>query len=381
MITLINMQNESLLLMPGPVPMPERVRFAMARQAMNHRGAEFELVIQETTAMLKEIFCTKNDLLTISGSGTAGMEAAISNFCQGRRVACLVNGKFGERLYEVSKRYGDPVALASDWGTPLPLDALEKELEQGAEVVTLVHNETSAAILNPAEEVGRLAKKHGALFIMDGITSIGADKVYVDKWGVDVAITGSQKCLAAPAGLAALSVSPKAWELQCKNPPFYFDLPAYRKSAAKNQTPFTPAVPLYLALREACAIVLEEGMEARIARHRQMADAVRTAADVWGLSLFAKTDALHAYSNTATAICYPEGITDAAIRGKIKDLGIEVSGGQDHISGKIFRIGTMGAIGAPEILAVLAMVQGSFKKAGYSLKGDGVSAACEVLFV
>jgi aspartate aminotransferase-like enzyme len=308
------------------------------------------------------------------------MEAAISNFCQGRRIACLVNGKFGDRLYEISRRYGDPVALTSDWGTPLPLEALEKELEEGAEVVTLVHNETSAAILNPAEEVGRLSRKHGALFIMDGITSIGADEVYVDKWGVDVAITGSQKCLAAPAGLAALSVSPKAWDAQCENPPFYFDLPAYRKNAAKNQTPFTPAVPLYLALREACAIVLEEGMETRIARHRQMSNAVRAAADVWGLPLFAQPDALHSYSNTATAICYPEGITDAAIRGKMKDHGIEVSGGQDHIKGKIFRIGTMGAIDAPEVLAVLAMVQGAFKAAGYSLRGDGVSAACGVLF-
>ena len=144
------MQNESLLMMPGPVPMPERVRFAMARQAMNHRGAEFGQVVEETTAMLKEIFCTKNDLLTITGSGTAGMEAAISNFCQDKKIACLVNGKFGDRLYKVSQRYGSPVALTSDWGTPLPLDALERELEEGAEAVTLVHNETSAAILNPA---------------------------------------------------------------------------------------------------------------------------------------------------------------------------------------------------------------------------------------
>ena len=380
MYALINMENESLLMMPGPVPMPERVRFAMARQAMNHRGAEFGVVVEETTAMLKEIFCTKNDLLTISGSGTAGMEAAISNFCQGKKVACLVNGKFGDRLYKVSQRYADPVALASDWGTPLPLEALEKELEEGAEAVTLVHNETSAAIRNPAEEVGRLAQKHGALFIMDGITSIGADEVYPDKWGVDVAITGSQKCLAAPAGLAAVSVSEKAWDNQCENPPFYLDLPAYKKSAAKNQTPFTPAVPLYLALREACVIALEEGMEARIARHRKMAHAVRTAADVWGLPLFAQTDDLHAYSTTATAICYPEGITDDDIRGKVRDLGIEFSGGQDHLKGKIFRIGTMGATNAPELLAVLAMVQGAFNAAGYSLKGDGVSAACEVLF-
>ncbi|HDQ07172.1 MAG TPA: alanine--glyoxylate aminotransferase family protein [Methanoculleus sp.] len=376
------MENESLLMMPGPVPMPERVRLAMARQAINHRGAEFGEIMDGLSVMLKEIFCTENDVLLITGSGTAGMEAAISNFCRDRTVVSLANGKFGDRLYRIAQRYTDRATLlaAEDWGRPLPLTALETALDEGVDVVTMVHNETSAGIMNPAEEVGKLAKKHGALFIMDGITSIGADVVLPDKWGVDVAVMGSQKCLAAPAGLAGVSVSEKAWEMQCENPPFYFDLPAYKKNAAKLMTPYTPAVPLFLALHEACKIVLEEGMEARITRHRMLAAACRAAVAEWGLEMYPTFDDLHAYSNTATAVKYPEGITDADVRGKVKSMGVEFAGGQDHLKGRIFRIGTMGATNAPELLGTLAMIQGALSAAGCTPKGDGVSAACEVLF-
>ena len=200
------MEKEPLLMLPGPVPVPERVRLAMARQAINHRSAEFGAVYADCVRCLKPTFGTENDIVIISGSGTAGMEAAVANFGRGKKIACLTNGKFGERLFDISKRYGEPTQLASAWGTPLPLDGLAASLEQGAEVVTLVHNETSAGILNPAREVGRLCRKHDALFIMDGVTSIGGDVVEADRWGVDVAIVGSQKCLAAPAGLAAVSI-------------------------------------------------------------------------------------------------------------------------------------------------------------------------------
>ncbi|WOF16899.1 alanine--glyoxylate aminotransferase family protein [Methanoplanus sp. FWC-SCC4] len=376
------MQDETLLMMPGPVPMPQRVRLAMSRQAINHRGAEFAECFDDITRMLKPMFGTENDMLILSGSGSAGMEAAVANFCPGKKVASLVNGKFGDRLYKISKMYaGETVELASEWGTPLPLEQLEAELENGAEVVTLVHNETSAAIKNPAEEVGRLCKKHDALFIMDGITSIAGDEVQADKWGADVAIVGSQKCLAAPAGLAAVSVSERAWENIAEWKPFYLDLASYKKSAAKSQTPYTPAIPLFFALREACNIIEEEGLENRIERHRNMAAAVRKAAEVWGLDLFAKTDKFHSYSNTATGICYPEGIDDSKFRGAVKKMGIEFSGGQDHLKGKIFRIGTMGATGAPEILAVLSAVQRTLKEQGYEPAGCGVQAAAEVLKV
>jgi aspartate aminotransferase-like enzyme len=375
------MEKELILMMPGPVPIPERVRLAMSRQAINHRSAEFGAAYADCVRVLKTTFGTANDLFVISGSGTAGMEAAISNVGRDKEITCIVNGKFGERLYKISQRYGKATEIKSEWGTPVDLEALRGRLEAGAKVVTLVHNETSAGIKNPAEEIGKLCRKHDALFIMDGITSIGGDTVEADKWGVDIAITGSQKCFAAPAGLAMISVSGRAWERLTKNPPYYLDLAAYRKSAGGKpmETPYTPAVPLFLALREACLMIEEEGLPARIARHQKMSGAVQAAAKAWGLPLFPKIDKLHQYSSTVTAIEYPEGVKDDEMRGIVKKMGIVIAGGQDHLKGKIFRIGSMGAVGAPEILATLAATQHALKKCGFKAKGDGVGAASEVL--
>ena len=176
-------------------------------------------------------------------------------------------------------------------------------------------------------------------------------------------------------------MSGRAWEQLTKNPPYYLDLAAYRKSAAGKpmETPYTPAVPLFFALREACLIIEEEGLANRISRHQKMAQAVRAAAQAWGLHLFPKIDAKHEYANTVTAVSYPEGVKDDDVRAVTKKMGIIVAGGQDHLKGKIFRIGTMGAVGAPEILATLAAMQFGLKKAGYKIKDDGVGAAAEVL--
>lgn len=375
------MENERLLMLPGPVPVPERVRQAMMRQAINHRGPEFGAAYAESVDVLKDCFGTRNEVYIISGSGTAGMEAAIANFGQGKKIASLVNGKFGERLWKIGQRCGEATAINSEWGTPVDLDALAEALENGAEMVTMVHNETSAGILNPAKEVGKLARKHDALFVMDGVTSVGGDDVRMDEWGVDVAIVGSQKCLAAPAGLAAVAVSNRAWERIAEKRPFYLDLAAYRKNGQKTpmETPYTPAVPLFLALAEALKMIREEGMQARIARHHRMSASVRAAVAAWGLEMFPTLDAVSAYSNTVTAAKMPAGITDSALRGTVKKMGIEIAGGQDHLKGKIFRIGSMGAVSAPEILATLATVQYALRKAGVAGVGDGVEAAAEVL--
>jgi aspartate aminotransferase-like enzyme len=375
------MEKELLLMLPGPVPMPERVRYAMMRQAINHRSPEFGAVYADCVRILKTAFGTTNDLFVISGSGTAGMEAAVANVGKDKQIACITNGKFGERLLKISQRYGQAHEIKSEWGTPVNFEALKAQLEAGAQVVTLVHNETSAGIKNPAEEIGKLCRKHDALFIMDGITSIGGDVVEADKWGVDIAITGSQKCLAAPAGLAMVSVSARAWERVTKSPPFYLDLAAYRKSAGGKpmETPYTPAVPLFLALREACLLIEEEGLPARIARHQKMSGAVQAAAKVWGLTLFPKTDKLHSPSSTVTAIEYPQGVKDDDVRGTIKKMGIVIAGGQDHLKGKIFRIGSMGAVSAPEILATLAATQHALRRSGFRTRGEGVEAASEVL--
>ncbi len=375
------MEKEPLLMIPGPVPMPERVRLAMARQAINHRGTEFGEIYADCARVLKEAFGTRNELFVISGSGTAAMEAAIANFGRNRKIVSMVNGKFGERLYKIAQRYGTATEIPSEWGTPLDLAKLKQHLDEGAEMVTLVHNETSAGIRNPAEEIGRLAAEYDALFVMDGITSIGGDEVRVDDWGADLAVVGSQKCLAAPAGLSAISVSDRAWERISSDRPFYLDLAAYRKSASGKlmETPYTPAVPLFFALREACRMVEEEGLPKRIARHRKMAGAVRAAAAAWGLELFPRLDQKHAYSNTVTAVRLPAGLSDSDFRGTIKKAGIEIAGGQDHLKGKIFRIGSMGAVGAPEILATLTAVQNSLRTHGFVPEQDGVTAAFEVL--
>ena len=375
------MEHEPLLMIPGPVPVPQRVRAAMTLQAINHRGPEFGAAYADTVRVLKTLFGTESDLYIISGSGSSGMEAGVANFARDRSIVSLVNGKFGDRFAKIGERYaGSITVLESDWGTPLDLEGLERELEAGAEVVTMVHNETSAGIKNPAPEVGKLARKHDALFIMDGVTSIGGDDVRMDEWGVDIAVTGSQKCLAAPAGLAAIAVSERAWDRLAEERPFYLDMAAYRKSGSKAamETPYTPAVPLFLALREACRIIEEEGIPARIARHRRMTDAVRAAAKAWGVDLFPELDALHTYSNTVTALRIPDGITDDALRGMVKKFGIEIAGGQDHLKGKIFRIGTMGSVGAQEILATAAAIQYALRKAGFAA-GDGVEAAAGVL--
>jgi len=381
-VYLIFMEDELLLMLPGPVPLPERVRAVMARQAINHRGAEFGKAYADIVRVLKGLFGTKNNPLVISGSGTAGMEAAVANFGKGRRMAHLINGKFGERMFIIGQRYAaESRPIESAWGAPLNLDALSAALEDGCEVVTMVHNETSAGILNPAAEVGKLCRKHDALFIMDGITSIGGDIVQADEWGVDVAVVGSQKCLAAPAGLAAVSVSDRAWDRLVKNPPYYLDLAAYKKNAAKDpmETPYTPAVPLFLALREACLIIEEEGIDARIARHHTMARAVRKAVDAWGLEMYPTIDHLHQYSNTVTAACIPSGSNDKEFRGIVKKLGIQIAGGQDHLKDKIFRIGHMGAVSAPEILATLAAVEYAIRKTGHAVRDSGVMAAAEEL--
>jgi aspartate aminotransferase-like enzyme len=309
------------------------------------------------------------------------MEAAIGNFGRDRRIVSLVNGKFGERMAKIGERYGDVTLIESDWGTPLDLEGLEKALGEGADMVTLVHNETSSGIKNPAEAVGKMARKHDALLVMDGITSIGGDVVDVDGWGADIAFVGSQKCLAAPAGLSAISVSGRAWERLSEKRPYYLDLAAYRKSAAGSpmETPYTPAIPLFLALREALALVEKEGLERRIGRHRRLAEAVRAAAGAWGLTLFPRIDPLHAFSNTVTAVAIPGGVNEKVLRATVKGFGIEIAGGQDHLKGKIFRIGHMGAVGAPEILSTLSAVEFALGKAGWKVRESGVAAACRVL--
>ncbi|KCZ72823.1 serine-pyruvate aminotransferase/archaeal aspartate aminotransferase [Candidatus Methanoperedens nitroreducens] len=380
----MNLEN-TLLMIPGPVPVAPRILRAMSKPIIGHRGKEFGDMYSECRHILSELFATKNDIFIISGSGSCAMEAAVGNVIgENDTLVTIENGKFGERFREIGERYGKVRSVKFDWtkGESIELDRVEDALDAGAKAVTLVHNDTSVGIKNPAKEVGALAKKYGALFIMDGVTTIGGDEVLVDKWGVDLAVVGSQKCIGAPPGLSAISVSKKAWDSIVERPPYYMDLKAYRKSASKEiaQTPYTPAVPLFFALHEALRIIKEEGLEARIKRHARFAEAIRAAADAMDVEMFPQLNEYSRYSNTVTAMKIPTGIDDKKLRGGIKDLGIQVSGGQGPLEGKIFRIGSMGNISKLDILSTIQTVELVLHKNDVVKKmGTGVEAASNVL--
>ena len=341
------MANEPLLMIPGPVMLHPRVLQAMSRQMISHRDKAFSAIYDECRNTFRDIVNTKSDAFVLTGSGSAAMEAAIANLVKGDRVVAIVNGKFGERFRDIGQRYGQVESLEFEWGTPVDLARVEAALAKApTKLIAMVHNETSAGVKNPVEEVGKLARKHDALFVVDTITSAGGDVVLGDKWGIDVLVSGSQKSLGAPSGLAPIAVSPKAWDQMVKNPPYYLDLKKYKKSAEKEgkaETPYTPAITLFYGMQEAMRVIREEGMPARIARHRKGAEAIRAAAKALGLELYPVTDAHTVLSNTVTAIRTPAGITDRDLRGTIKAKGITISGGQDRLEGKIFRIPSMNA--------------------------------------
>jgi aspartate aminotransferase-like enzyme len=374
----MNLEN-TLMMIPGPVPIAPRIQRAMGRPMFGHRGEEFGAVYDECREILAGLFGTDNEIFIISGSGTASIEAAIGNLIgKDDTIVTIENGKFGERLCEIGERYGKTVTLKYEWGTPIDLVAVDKALENGAKAVAMVHNETSSAIRNPVEEVARLAKKHGALFIMDAITTVGGDTVLVDEWGVDIAFVGSQKCIAAPPGLSAITVSDAAWDAMVDKPPYYLDLKAYRKSGSNNptQTPYTPGVPLFMAMREALRIVKEEGMDRRRHRHAQGAAAVRAAAEALGIELFPRIDKYHSYSNTVTAMNIPDGITDKQLRGEMLDMNIQISGGQSHLKGKIFRIGSMGNFTSTDMITTISILELVLHRHGIIDNiGEGVKAA------
>jgi len=394
-ISAIDMEEE-LLMIPGPVPVIPRIREAMSKPVINHRGDEFGMILEMIVEDLKNIFQTSNDLFVLSGSGTCAMEAAIGNLIRrsngrgGSEMACITitNGKFGERFKEIAERYGAETVkpVHFEWGYPIEIEQIKEALEKSPQlkVITMVHNETSTGILNPVKEVGKLATQHDAVFVLDGITSIGGDEVPVDRLGVDIAIVGSQKCLGTTPGLSALSVSEKALNLMRENPsrPYYTDLLAYKKSFEKKQTPYTPALPLFFGLKEALEVIREEGMARRIERHRLLSKAVRTAATSLGLSLFPKLNEVSNYSNTVTAINIPlaNGISDEQIRGGMKKKGVTVAGGQEKLKGKIFRIATMGNITGREVLRTIEALEQVLKEHKFiEAEGKGTEEAKEVL--
>lgn len=370
------------LFIPGPVELSQEVLLAMAQPLVGHRTSDFEEMLVQCWSDLKEIFQTKNDVILITGSGTAAMDAAVaSTISEGEEFICIGGGKFGERFKEIVQSYGGVAKeVKVEWGKTFDAAQVEKTVaESDAKAITLTHNETSTGVLHSAEAIGKIAKEYDLLFIMDAITSLGGDYVKTDEWGVDICVAGSQKCLAAPPGLAMLSVSEKAWEVISKNKTknYYLDLASYKKSLDKKTTPFTPSVTLIYGLHAALKELKREGLENRIKRHRMLAKVAREAIKAVNLELFPSEDVA---SNTVTAIKIPHGLTDEDIRGGLKkDFGILLAGGQEHLKGKIFRIGHMGNVGYLDLVEVISALEVVLKKAGHRFElGSGVKAAEEV---
>lgn len=371
------------LLIPGPVEVSSEVMLNLAKPLIGHRTPQFEEILVECWDMLKEVFRTKNDTLIITGSGTAAMDAAVASCVgEGDEIVCITGGKFGERFLEIAKGYGAKVReIKVEWGEAVNPERVEETVaESNAKVITLTHNETSTGVLHDAEKIGKIAREYGMIFIVDGISSVAGNDVRTDEWGIDICITGSQKCIAAPPGLAMLSVSERAWEVIEENDTknYYLNLKFYRKSLKKRTTPFTPSVSLVFALHKALKDVLSEGLENRIKRHKKLAKATREAIKAMNLELFPKEEIS---SNTVTAIKIPEGLTDADIRGRmLKEHGILLAGGQAKLKGKIFRIGHMGNVTYSQLLGVLSALELTLKRAGHEFKlGEGIEAAENII--
>jgi aspartate aminotransferase-like enzyme len=349
--------EDTIFLLPGPVKMHPRVVRAMDRPAMNHRGKAFRDVNAEIRELLREAFATEHDVAVLSGSGTAGLEACVASVLRrDDEVLCLVSGKFSERLHELCRLHAKATALEFPWGGGIDLERVASTLEEGDyRALAFCHNETSTGVTNPAREVADLARKHDLLTLVDGITSVAGIEVRPDAWGLDLVVTGSQKCLAAPPGLAAVAVSPRALEACHDETAYYLNLRRHVEALQRDDTPYTPAVPLFLALREALRLLHEEGLETRIRRTAKLAEATRAAAKAMGLSLFPEESLA---SNTVTAVRYPPGVEDGAFRRRLLEAHrVVLAGGQAQLKGTIFRIGHMGVCSFGDLVPAFAAME------------------------
>ncbi len=376
------------LMLPGPVEIHPLVQMAMNRPIYGHRTNEFRTLITRSMEKLKPFFGTnKNEVYILTGSGTVGLVAGLSNILRkGDKVISIVNGKFSDRQAKIAKRLGaNVIPITADYGDAVTPEELEKIIEENTDAIALTfcHNETSTGVLAPAREYAGIASKHGILTIADGITSIGGDEFKMDEWGINVAVSGSQKCFGLPPGLAFISLDEKAWkrveEVHDETTDFYVDMIAMRDGMAKKRdTPFTPAISLIYGLDKQLDLMLEEGVENRIYRHRLMGKAFRAAFKAMNLNLFVKNEKY--YSNTVTAVEYPSGMADDEFRKRLRYYGIAVAPGQGSLKGKIFRVAHMNWTGPREVLMTISTMELVLKELGHEIElGKGVAAAQKVL--
>ncbi len=370
------------LLTPGPTPVPEETLLELAKQVTYHRTAQFRQVLTEVVEDLQYVYCTKNSVVALTASGTGGMEAALGNAVPpGGKVICLISGRWGERWRNLAKALGiEAVNVTVPYGESVRPDQLAAALKQhpDAVAVCVTLSETATGARNDVRAFGRLVAASPAVLLVDAISGLGVVECRTDDWHIDLCVTGSQKALMLPPGLAFVSVSDKAWQRIDATAPraFYFDLRRYRDSLKNGDTPFTPANTLIRALRHSLKRLRAEGLENAWARQSRIAAAARAGVQALGLELFAREPA-----DGLTVFKVPEGLDGVALVTKLeKQYGLKLAGGQDTLKGKIVRLAHMGYIDQFDVLAAISGLELVLLEMGHPVEaGAGVAAAQQVL--
>jgi aspartate aminotransferase-like enzyme len=375
------MAFKDYLMIPGPTPVPEKILAAMARQMIGHRGPVFKGIFKECEEGIKWAHQTASEVMFITGSATAGMEASVANmFSPGDKVIVANIGSFGGRFVKICKAYNlDVIDYKLERGKPADPAQIDKLLTENKGVKGLLfqHNETSTAVINDVEAITKIANKHGVLTVVDAISGLLTTPIKQDEWGIDVLISGSQKAYMIPPGLAFVTVSERAWKAQesSKSPKHYWDFSILRKEAKENGATYTtPPLTLFYALVEGLKLLKAEGFDNILKRHEMNMKAVRAGVRASGLRLFVEDD--KCASRAVTAIIPPEGIDGEKVRSEIRKFGVEVAPGQNELKGKIFRIGHLGYIDKLDIVGVFAALELTLKGLGAKIElGKGVAAA------
>lgn len=381
------MKDKTFLMIPGPTPVPESVMLDIAKHPIGHRSSEFSSILEEVYTNLKYVFQTQNDVFIYTSSGTGAMCAALENLINpGDKVLSLVLGNFGNRWAKIAESRGAIVEkIEVNAGEVINPEILKKRLDEDIDkeikIVTLTHSETSTGAANDIQTLCSLIRAHGALSVVDGVTSVCAMPCKPDEWGIDVLVSGSQKGFMIPPGLAFLTANERAWNVyeQCKNPSFYFDWGAYRKSTRANSTPFTPAVNLIVGLNTALKMIKSEGIENVNMRHKKHCLALRAALRALNLELLVPDDKNSSYA--ITSILPPEDISVPDIRKTLKeDYDIVVANGQNQLKDKIFRIGTLGFVSDRDLISCIGALESTLYKLGHKFTlGNGLKTLIEEL--
>jgi len=355
------------LRIPGPTPCPPETLQALSKQMINHRGDEFDKLLNSITTRLKQVFQTTEDVFLLTCSGTGGLEAAIVNtLSPGDNVLSVSNGVFGDRFAEIAQSYGAEVSrLDFEWGKPVEPEAVTKALkaDKGIKAVLVTHNETSTGVTNNLREISARVKEFDKVLLVDAISSLSSIDLPVDSWHCDVVVTGSQKGWMIPPGLAMVSVSENAWQAysQAKMPRFYLDFGKAKNYFEKGQTPWTPSISICYALDVALDLILSEGLANVFARHAKVAQTAREGVKSLELSLFPQEDCA---SNTVTAVNASDKINVSKLVQILRDeYDVVIAGGQAKLSGKIFRIGHLGLVYENDAKLVLEALSKALPKA------------------